>query len=127
MKKYGMILALVCILALGGCGSRGWYRVKIVIPTGSQEEFVYSEEVISAEKDRVTIMSGEGLGDTMVVLLPVGEAEGEYQPTYLTHGMPVEMEVEPGAGYRVGVSVQSSSSAEDIVVYVEVKGVEISK
>lgn len=124
MKKYGMILVLVCIFALGGCGSAGKHTVKIVIPAGSQEEFVYSEEEISSNKGSVTILSGEGLGDTLVVLMPVDEAEGFYQPTYLTHGMPVKMEAESGAWFRVGVSVQNSTD-EDIVVYVDVKDAEV--
>lgn len=126
MKKYGMIMALVlaCVSALGGCGSRGKHTVKIVVPAGSQEAFVYSDEEISPNKDSVTILSGEGVGDTMVVLMPVGTAEGDYRPTYLTHGMPVKMEAEPGMWFRVGVSVQNPTE-EDMVVYVDVMDAEI--
>ena len=47
-----------------------------------------------------------------------------YEPTYLTPGMPVEMNVEKGAWFKVGISMRNPTD-EDITVYVEVKGVEV--
>lgn len=129
MKKAVLLfLTVVNVVLLGGCGSIKGHDVKIVIPAGSQEEFVYSEEEICPQKGYVTLASGEGLGDTEVVLEP-SEAgakypEGAGNPCYLTPGMPVRTELEKDAWFRVGVSVQNPGD-EDIVVYVNVKGADI--
>lgn len=126
MKKLiALVLGLVCVLALAGCGKNDTYKIKITVPAGSTEAFVYSDEEISAIGKKITISSGEGLGDTEVVLKPIEvKEENAYEPTYLTPGMPVEMNVEKGAWFKVGVSMQNPTD-EDITVYVEVKGVEV--
>lgn len=126
MKKItGSILALLLVLAMSGCGKSNTYTIKITIPAGSTEAFVYSDEEISPIGNKITISSGEGLGDTEVVLKTVEVKEkNAYQPTYLTPGMPVEMKIEKGAWFKVGVSVQNETDA-DIIVYVEVEGVEV--
>ena len=47
-------------------------------------------------------MSGDGLGDTEVLLFPVNKtAETGYIATYLTHGMPVEFDAEKIRGLRL--------------------------
>ena len=100
-------------------------KLKITIPAGSTESFVYSDEEISPTGNKITISSGEGLGDTEVVLKTVKVKEkNAYEPTYLTPGMPVEMDVEKGAWFKVGVSMQNDTDA-DITVYVEVEGIEV--
>ena len=126
MKKLiALVLALVCVLALAGCGQNNTYKIRITVPAGSTEAFVYSDEEISAIGKKITISSGEGLGDTEVVLKPIEvKEENAYEPTYLTPGMPVEMNVEKGAWFKVGVSMQNPTD-EDITFYVEVKGVEV--
>ena len=132
MKKLiALVLALVCVLALAGCGQNDTYKIRITVPAGSteeiiyQEDFAYSDEEISPTGNTITISSGEGLGDTEVVLKPIEvKEENAYEPTYLTPGMPVEMNVEKGAWFKVGISMRNPTD-EDITVYVEVKGVEV--
>ena len=132
MKKLmALVLTLVCVLGLVGCGKNDTYKIKITVPAGSteeiiyQEDFAYSDEEISPKGNKITISSGEGLGDTEVVLKPIEvKEENAYEPTYLTPGMPVEMDVEKGAWFKVGVNMQNPTDT-DIVVYVEVKGVEV--
>lgn len=132
MKKLiALVLALVCVFALTSCGKNDTYKIKIVVPAGSteeivyQEDFVYSEEDISPIGNKITIYSGEGLGDTEVVLKPISvKEENAYEPTYLTPGMPVEIDVEKGAWFKIGVNMQNPTDT-DIVVYVEIKGVEV--
>ncbi len=127
MKKYvAMILTIIMVLSLGGCGNKQTeFDIKITVPAGSTEAFVYSHEEISPLKDVITISSGEGLGDTEIVLLPVEVKEKTaYEPTYLTPGMPVEMDVEKGAWFKVGISIQNPTD-EDIVKYVTIEGVEV--
>lgn len=101
------------------------YTLRIVVPAGSQEEFVYSNEEVSTIKNSIKIWSGDGLGDTEVLLSPVNETtETGYTATYLTHGMPVEFDAEKNTWFRIGVNIQNPTD-EDIIVYVEVENVEV--
>ena len=132
MKKLiALVLSLVCVLCLVACGKNDTYKIKITVPAGSteeiiyQEDFAYSDEEISPTGNTITISSGEGLGDTEVVLQPIEvKEENAYEPTYLTPGMPVKMDVEKGAWFKIGVNVQNPTDT-DIVVYVEVEGIEV--
>ncbi len=121
-----MIIVAMFTLSLVGCGNEQTeFDIKITVPAGSTEAFAYSHEEISPLKDVITISSGEGLGDTEVVLLPVEVKEKTaYEPTYLTPGMPVSMDVEKGAWFKVGISIQNPTD-EDIVKYVTIEGVEV--
>ena len=126
MRKYiALVLALVCVLALAGCGQNDTYKIRITVPAGSTEEFVYSDEEISATGKKITISSGEGLGDTEVLLSPVNaNVEVGYVATYLTAGMPVEFDAVAVEWFKIGVSVQNNTDT-DKIVYVEVEGVEV--
>ena len=126
MKKLiALVLALVCVLTLVGCGKNDTYKIRITIPAGSTEEFVYSDEEISATGKKITISSGEGLGDTEVLLSPVNEnVETGYVATYLTPGMPVEFDAIHGEWFKIGISMQNDTDT-DKIVYVEVEGVEV--
>lgn len=108
-----------------GCEKNDTYKIRITIPAGSTEAFVYSDEEISATGKKITISSGEGLGDTEVVLSPVNEmVETGYVATYLTPGLPVEFDAITGEWFKIGVSMQNDTDT-DITVYVEVEGVEV--
>ena len=126
MKKLiALVLALVCVLALAGCGQNDTYKIRITVPAGSTEAFVYSDEEISSIGKKITISSGEGLGDTEVLLSPVNEnVETGYVATYLTPGMPVEFDAVKGEWFKIGISMQNDTDT-DKIVYVEVKGVEV--
>ena len=132
MKKIiALVLVLVCVFGLVGCSKTDTYKIRITVPAGSteeiiyQEDFAYSDEEISPKGNTITISSGEGLGDTEVVLKPIEvKEENAYEPTYLTPGMPVKMDVEKGAWFKIGVNMQNPTDT-DIIVYVEVKGVEV--
>lgn len=96
------------------------FDISITVPAGSQERFVYSDEIICPTGRTITIWAGENLGDTEVVLLPVKVQEKTaYTPQYLTHGMPVKIDVQKGAWYKVGISRQNTGT-EDIEEYVTV-------
>ena len=136
-KKILIIIGIMVVAILGGLSilrllnNEKSYDVRITIPAGTmdevvyQEDFIYSNEEISPIGNKIKISSGNGLGDTEVVLKPI-EAKEEiaYEPTYLTPGMPVEMEVEKGAWFKIGVNIQNPTD-EDIDVYVTVTGVEL--
>ena len=101
------------------------YTLRIVVPAGSQEKFVYTDEEVSTIRNSIKIWSGDGLGDTEVLLFPVNKtAETGYTATYLTHGMSVEFDAEKDTWFKIGVNKQNSTN-EDIIVYVEVENVEV--
>lgn len=126
MKKLMVfLLSMICVLGFAGCRKKDIFDIKIYVPAGSTEEFVFSHEEISPKGKTIKISCGEGLGDTSVVLKPVDtNAENVSEPTYLTPGMPVEMEVEKGAWFQVGISVQNDTDEEQ-VYSVKVEDVEV--
>ena len=136
-KKNLVIIGIIVVAILGGLGIWGLmkkeknYDIRITIPAGTvgevvyQEDFIYSDEEISPIGNKIKISSGKGLGDTEVVLKPIEvKEENDYEPTYLTPGMPMEIEVEKGAWFKIGVNVQNPTD-EDFDVYVTVTGIEL--
>ena len=138
MKKKNLIIIGIMVVAILG-GLSVWsllknetsYDIRITIPANTmreviyQEQFIYSDEEISPIGNKIKISSGKGLGDTEIVLKPIEvKEENAYEPTYLTPGMPVEMEVEKGAWFKIGVNMQNPTD-EDIDVYVTVTGIEL--
>ena len=124
-----IIIAVIVCVGVAVCfltnPKQDSYTLRIVVPAGSQEEFVYSHEEVSTIKNSIKIWSGDGLGDTEVLLFPVNKtAETGYTATYITHGMPVEFDAEKDTWFRIGVNMQNSTN-EDIIVYVEVENVEV--
>lgn len=131
-KKFQLIIAaivlLLAMIIIIFCYNRGGkYNIRIAIPAGSTEAFIYSDEEISPKGNTITLYAGEGMGDGEIVLKPVEvKEENAYdEPTYITPGMPVKMSVEKGAWFKIGVNNMQNSSGEDIVVYITVSDVDI--
>ena len=130
MKQYiSLLLELVCILSLCGCGNRGEkHTIEIQIPAGSTESFVYSDIEVRPTGRKITISAGAGISDTEVILKPVADTlEPGYVAEYLTRGMPVEYDTAGATDewFKIGVSVQNDSDKGPIAVAVVVEGVEI--
>ena len=136
-KRKILIIGIIAVAILGGLSiwsllkNEKSYDIRITIPANTmgevvyQEQFIYSDEEISPTGNKIKISSGKGLGDTEVVLKPIEvKEENAYEPTYLTPGMPVEMEVEKGSWFKIGVNMQNPTD-EDIDVYVTVTGIEL--
>lgn len=124
-----IIIAVIICVGVAVCfltnPKQDRYTLRIVVPAGSQEEFVYTEEEVSTVRNSIKIWSGDGLGDTEVLLFPVNKtAETGYTATYLTHGMSVEFDAEKDTWFKIGVNMQNPTN-EDIIVYVEVENVEV--
>ena len=124
-----IIIAVIICVGVAACfltnPKQDRYTLRIVVPAGSQEEFVYTEEEVSTVRNSIKIWSGDGLGDTEVLLFPVNKtAETGYTATYLTHGMSVEFGAENDTWFKIGVNMQNPTN-EDIIVYVEVENVEV--
>ena len=126
MKKLiAMVLVLVLVLGLIGCRKNQTFKIKITVPAGNTNAFIYSDEEISATGNKITISSIEGLGDTLVILSPVNEKiETGYLATYLTPGMPVEFDAVQGEWFKIGVSIHNDTDREK-TFYIEVDGVEV--
>ena len=124
-----IIIAVIVCVGVAVCfltnPKQDRYTLRIVVPAGSQEEFVYTDEEVSTVRNSIKIWSGDGLGDTEVLLFPVNKtAETGYTATYLTHGMSVEFDAENDTWFKIGVNMQNPTN-EDIIVYVEVENVEV--
>ena len=124
-----MIAAAAVVVILAVCfltNPTREYQIRITIPAGNTEPFCYSDEEISPKGSTVTFYAGQGLGDTEIRLLPVeaGEENAYDEAVYITPGMPVEMDVERGAWFKIGVNIQNPTE-ESMDVYVSVGNVEV--
>lgn len=72
-----IIIAVIICVGVAAClpdeSKQDRYTLRIVVPTGSQEEFVYTEEEVSTVRNSIKIWSGDGFGDTEVLLFPVNK------------------------------------------------------
>ena len=119
MKKLiAFVLALVCVLGLAGCSAQKEYAIRIVVPAGSQGEFVYSDEEISARKSRLEIKSIDLAEDAEFVLKPIEELqENIYECTNFPKGEPMLIDVEKGAWYKIGIAMENPTDEDIVVVF----------
>ena len=100
MKKLIVfILALISLLTLAGCGSRGEkHTLEFTIPAGftdaftfsdkavDYDVFIYSAEEISPTRKTLTLKAGAGYSSVPVILKVVEcQEENAYEPILLTH------------------------------------------
>ena len=124
-KAAALILTLCFILVFSGCEKDNVYQIKITIPAGSTDWFVYSDEDISTTGNKITISAGDGMEETEVILKTVEvREETAYLPETLAPDKPVIMDVEKGAWFKVGVSLQNETET-DQTVYVIVENVKV--
>ena len=119
MKKLiTFVLALVCVLGLIGCSAQKEYAIRIVVPAGSQGEFVYSDEEISPRKSRLEIKSIDLAEDADFILKPVDETqENAYECTNFPKGEPMLIDVEKGAWYKIGIAMENPTDEDIVVVF----------
>ena len=119
MKKLiALVFALVCVLGLAGCSAQKEYAIKVVVPAGSQGEFVYSDEEISPRKSRLEIKSIDMAKDAEFVLKPVDETqENAYECTNFPKGEPMLIAVEKGAWYKIGIAMNNPTDEDIVVVF----------
>ena len=119
------ILTLVCVWGLVGCSMQSDYAIKIVVPAGSQGEFVYSDEELSPHKSQLDIKSIDMPMDAEFVLKPIDATqENTYECTNFPKGEPMLIEVEKGAWYKIGIAMDNPTD-EDIVVVFHVVNVKV--
>ena len=127
MKKLiAIVLALVCVLGLVGCGAGGEkHTIEIIIPAGSTEAFVFADEEISPQKNTLKIRAGAGIDSTQVILKPIEVSEeNSYESVIVKQGTPIKIDVEKGAWFKIGVGIMNRSD-KDITTSIIVENVEI--
>ena len=122
MKK--LFAIILVLLAFSGCSGEK-QEIEFLIPAGSTESFVFSEETFLATKDKIIITAGAGFNNTSITIKTEKVSE-EYmfEPVYLSHEKPVSLKVEEGDWFKIGVSVQNPSE-HNIAVSIYVQNVDI--
>ena len=126
-----MILALAVVLAWVVWGQGETYTVHVTVPAGTMDEFVYiedfiySDEEISPQKNQLTLKTIDVPDRTEFVLKPIEVTEeNAYERTYFNKGNPLLIDVEKGAWFKIGIALQNPTD-EDIVVGITVENVKI--
>ena len=126
-----MILSLAVVFAWVVWGQGETYTVHVTVPAGTMnefvyiEDFIYSDEEISPQKNQLTLKSIDVPDRTEFVLKPIEVTEeNAYERTYFTKGEPLLVDVEKGAWFKVGIALQNTTD-EDIVVGITVENVKV--
>ncbi len=126
-----IILALAAVLAWAVWGQGETYTVHVTVPAGTMDEFIYiedfiySDEEISPQKNQLTLKSIDVPDRTEFVLKPIEVTEeNAYERTYFNKGEPLLIDVEKGAWFKIGIALQNPTD-EDIVVGITVENVKI--
>ena len=124
-------MALAVSFAWVVWGQGGSYTVHVTVPAGTMnefvyiEDFIYSDEEISPQKNQLTLKSIDVPDRTEFVLKPIEVTEeNAYERTYFTKGEPLLVDVEKGAWFKVGIALQNPTD-EDIVVGITVENVKV--
>ena len=137
-KQIALLLTLISLLALAGCGGRGErHTLEFTIPTGytgsftfsdkamDYDTFVYSAEEISPTRKTLTLKAGAGYSSVPVILKVVEcREENAYEPILLTHDNPITINVEKGAWFKIGIALDNPADVP-IAASVIVENVEI--
>ena len=126
-----MLLALAVALAWAIWGQGETYTIRVTVPAGTMDEFVYiedfiySDEEISPQKSRLELKAINIPDRTEFVLKPIEVTEeNAYERTYLNNGEPLLVDVEKGAWFKIGIALQNPTD-EDIVVGITVENVKV--
>ena len=133
MKKVlvAIVLVLAGVLSWFIWGQGETYTIHVTVPAGTMDEFVYiedfiySDEEISPQKNRLELKAINIPDYTEFVLKPIEvKEENAYERTYLDNGQPLLVDVEKGAWFKIGIALQNPTD-EDIVVGITVENVKV--
>ena len=119
MKKLVItVLILDYVLGLTSCVSKEPYTIEFTIPPGSSDGFIYSDQEISPNRNKLIIRAGAGISERDILLKPVQvQKENAYEPVTLKQEDSVKIRVEKGAWYKIGVAAYNPN---DVPIAVEV-------
>lgn len=119
MKKLVItVLILVYVLGLTSCVSKEPYTIEFTIPPGSSDGFIYSDQEISPNRNKLIIRAGAGISERDILLKPVQvQEENAYEPVTLKQEDSVKIRAEKGAWYKIGVEAYNQN---DVPIAVEV-------
>lgn len=101
------------------------YAIRIVVPAGSQGEFIYSDEEMSPRRSQLEIKSIDMPEGAEFVLKPTDTTQkNAYECTNFPKGQPILIAVEKGAWYKLGIAMENPTD-EDIVVVFHVVNVKV--
>ena len=137
MRKSLKAIVLILVLALAGIlawvvwGQGESYTVHVTVPAGTTgefvyiEDFIYSDEEISPQKNRLELKAINIPDRTEFVLKPIEVTEeNAYERTYFDNGQTLLIDVEKGAWFKIGIALQNPTN-EDIVVGITVENVKV--
>ena len=107
------------------------YSIHITVPSGTMDEFIYiedfiySDEEISPQKNRLELKAINVPDRAEFVLKPVEVTEeNAYERTYFDNGEPILIDVEKGAWFKIGIALQNPTD-EDIVAVITAEHVKV--
>ena len=135
MKKIlSIILILIMSPVFTGCDKQTEFEIGITIPAHTEkdfdyiEDFIYSNEEISTNRNYLTLSLGsvdDDFGHVEIVLKPIEyEEENAYERMLITPGKTMKIDVEKGAWFKIGVAINNDTD-EDVTVQVNVKATNV--
>lgn len=99
------------------------YEITFHIPAGCENQLIYSDEEVSSQSRKLSFSIGQDMGDTKFQIEGI-EGNDEVHSTYVSPGVPWEIDAQKGAWYRVGIYA-SNDTSEEKTVHVTVKKAEV--
>ena len=126
-----ILLALAVSFAWAVWGQGETHTIQVTVPAGTMnefvyiEDFIYSDEEISPQKNRLELKAINIPDRTEFVLMPIEvKEENAYERTYLDNGQPLLVDVEKGAWFKIGIALQNPTD-QDIIVIITFENVKV--
>ncbi|MBQ6693236.1 MAG: hypothetical protein IJN00_07875 [Clostridia bacterium] len=106
------LLLLTLVFTLFGCKKQDAFEIEFSIPAGSSGAYVYADEELSPNGNRLRLRAGAGYGKAKFILTPAEAAEGKEEITVtLGQGETITVSVEKGTWYRIGIFADNPDAA----------------
>ncbi|MBE5785126.1 MAG: hypothetical protein E7330_04930 [Clostridiales bacterium] len=121
-RSLAFFLLLSLFISLYGCRKQDAFAIEFTIPAGSGAEYVFADEEISPNKNRLRLRAGAGYGEAVFILKPVETKKENACDVSVTlmQGKTVTVDVEKDAWFRIGIlKANPNGAAAAASVYVE--------
>ena len=104
------ILVFIAALSLPACvGEQRTFDISIRMPAGEGIVTGTSDSEVQAKSGTITVVVKAGTPDASISLLATQGGES-IENIYLTHGMPVKIDVKKGCWYKIRIESQGSGN-----------------